>query len=177
MRRIYFYKNKMIILKKFRYYTFGKLGDNIRTFDDVFWGNSQNIYIQDNVFISRFCYFDAARPIYIGSGTCIGPRCIIISGNHNYNSSDLKFLPYDERIIDNTIHIGENVWIGANVSISPNVSIGNGAVIAMGVSIYKDVEPLSIVGENMKIIGYRDSIKYNSLLKESKIYNVTKRYK
>lgn len=56
----------------------------------------------------------------------------IITRNHNYDSHDLKFIPYDTLYINKPVVIKENVWIGSHVYILPGITIGEGAVIGMG---------------------------------------------
>lgn len=173
-KRYIILSNKNMIIDKFKFkiYKFNYLGQNIRISENIFLGNSKNIRIEDDVFIGNQAYIDAVAKISIKKGSMIGPRFTCISGNHYYDSKDLKAIPYDNRILLQPISIGENVWIASCVSILPGITIGEGAVIGMGVTVYKDVPAYSIVvGNPMKIIKYRDKDIYNKLKNEEKIYN------
>lgn len=157
-------------LKKIR---FGRLGGkNVRLNNDCFWGNAENIYIDDNVFIARALYIDAICEVHIKEGTMIGPRCTMIAGNHNYRSKDVESVPYDNKIIDTPIIIERNVWIGADVMICPGTHIGEGAVIGAGTSVHGKIPSFSIVvPSDYRIVGRRDEDQYHKLNEKGAIYN------
>ena len=151
---------------------FGFLGSNVRINGHSFFGCSENIYIYDNVFIGRDTYMDAISEIRIESGTMIGPRCTFIGSSHNYNSEDLKSLPFDNVVFDRQIHVKKNVWIGAGVMICPGTIVGEGAVIGAGTTIYGEIPPFSVVvSTGYKIIKMRDKNKYYELKKNNCLYN------
>lgn len=165
-------KNYIYDKYKMRRYNFKYLGVNTRISDGFILGHTENLIIEDNVFISGEAYIDAVANITIKSGTMIGPRFTCIASNHNYDGNDLEAIPFDNKIYLDEVVIGENVWIGANVSVAPGVEIGEGAVIGMGVTVYKDVEPFSVVvGNCNRIIKYRDRDTYNKLKMKNRIYN------
>jgi putative colanic acid biosynthesis acetyltransferase WcaF len=43
------------------------------------------------------------------------------------------------------IVIGENVWIAADVFVGPGVAIGDGAVIGARSSVFRNIEPWTVV--------------------------------
>lgn len=152
---------------------FGRVGTNVRlSAQGSFFGHTENIFIDDDVFIGREAYLDAVSEIHIGSGTMIGPRCTFIGGTHNYNSLDLKALPYDNVIIDRKIIIEKNVWIAAGVMVCPGTHIGEGAVIGAGTCIYGEIPSFSVVVSNgYKILKERDREQYMDLADNGNIYN------
>lgn len=153
-------------------YHFKFLGNNIRFGGTGNFFNSQNIVINENVYIGREFYMEAISDIVIESGTMIGPKVTMIAGSHNYNSSDLKAIPYDKRIVDTPIYIGKNVWIGANVTICPGAVIEEGAVIGMGTTVVGHVSAYSVAVSNKQtIIKYRNQNQYLKLKNENMIYN------
>lgn len=92
--------------------------------------------------------------ITIGNYFHSGTECMIISGNHNYEGTEI---PYDSTVVYNTIEIGDYVWFGNRVIVVGNVKIGKGAIIAAGSVVCKDVPDFAIVGGNpAKVIKYRD---------------------
>ncbi|RKQ15976.1 acyltransferase [Ureibacillus endophyticus] len=156
---------------------FKSIGENVQIEKGTFY-LYKNIEIGDNVYIGPEAYIFAQGGVSIGNGTILGPRVTILTNNHNYDSPDLRSIPYDGKNILKKVTIGENVWIGANVSIAPGVTIGEGAVIAMGAVVTKDVPPFAVVGGNpAKVIKYRDTERYLKLKQEGKIYLKMKQQK
>lgn len=165
-------KNIMVINLFFKKMKFKFLGNNIRISPGSKFFRTENITIKNDVFISTECYFEAVSDIIINSGCMIGPRVICIAGTHKYDDFDLKSIPYDNRIVDTPIIIGENVWIGANVTICPGTVIGEGAIIGMGSIIAGEIEPYAVViSQKARTIKYRNIEHYDKLKKEELIYN------
>lgn len=152
---------------------FGNLGgNNIRLIPASFFGHSENIFIENNVYMAQNAYLDAISSITIREGVMIGPRCTMIAGNHNYKSADLRSVPYDNRMADTPIVIDKNVWIGANVTVCPGTHIGEGAVIGAGCCVHGIIPAYAIiVPSNYRIIGYRDEQQYRKLAEKHLVYN------
>ena len=150
---------------------FGNLGGNVRLSGNGFFGNAHNIFIGDDVFIAQEVYIDAMSKITIGSGSMIGPKCTFMSGTHNYNSSDLQAIPYDNKMKNKPIEVERNVWIGANVTVSPGTHIGEGSIIGAGACVYGKIPAFSVVvSSGYRIIDSRNVKQYNSLLEQNAIY-------
>jgi maltose O-acetyltransferase len=148
-----------------------KLGKNCEIFYDNIFVDEQNIEIGDNVYIGFGGYYIGSGGIKIGSGTIIAHKVEILTRNHNYDSSDLKSIPYDGRYVLKPVTIGENCWIGSHVCILPGVTIGEGSVIGMGSVVSRDVPNYSVVAGNpSKLCKVRDKDTYERLKKENKIY-------
>ena len=97
----------------------------------------------------------------VGIMSCIGPHTIIYNpgcirlGNkvvvsqysylctatHDYTNKSNRL--YWEPIV-----INDYAWIAARAYIGPGVCIGEGAIVGATASVYKDVEPWTIVGGN-----------------------------
>lgn len=150
---------------------FKKIGEN----NDIALSNrfvsSENIIIGNNVYIGEDGLYYGFGGINIGDGVIIAHRVEIMTRNHNYDSVDLKYIPYDKVYILKEVTIEDNVWIGSNVKIVPGVTIGEGAVVGMGSVVTKDVPPYAVVGGNpAKILKYRNAERYQELKKKDKIY-------
>lgn len=166
-------KKRKITQNIIRSNTFAFLGDNIRFGGTGKFFNSKNISIEDNVYLGRDFYIEAISNVRICSGTMMGPKVTIIAGSHNYNSDDLKAIPYDKRIVDTPVIIGRNVWIGANVTICPGAVIEEGAVIGMGTVVSGRVERNTVVVSSKQIvINKRNEDIYNHLKDNNKLYNL-----
>jgi putative colanic acid biosynthesis acetyltransferase WcaF len=46
------------------------------------------------------------------------------------------------------IRIGRRAWVAADVFVGPGVTIGEGAVVGARSSVYRNVEPWTVVGGN-----------------------------
>lgn len=131
----------------------------------------EKIEIGDNVWFGNSCLLQGEGGLTIGSGTLIGRYTDIYTQFHNYDSDDLKAIPYDERYLKKPVVIGENVIIGAKACVLSGVTIGEGAVIGASSVIRKDVPPFAVVGGNPAIIlKYRNIDKYQQLKAAGKIY-------
>jgi acetyltransferase-like isoleucine patch superfamily enzyme len=122
--------------------------------------------------IKKYCYIGPGAEwfgfggIDIGDGTIIGPKSVIWTADHNYNSESLA--PYDKKIIKKKVSIGRGCWLGYGVKVSPGVSIGDGVVVAIGSVVTKNVDSYAIVGGNpAKVIGHRQEGDATRLLIES----------
>ena len=73
------------------------------------------------------------------------PNCMPF-GDSNYVEIPMDDRKWIQKIYDEPVVIGNDVWIGANVIIMPHVKIGNGAVIGAGAVVTKDVEDYEVVG-------------------------------
>lgn len=129
------------------------------------------ISVADDVYIGFEGLFFGFGGINIGRGTILAHRVEIMTRNHNYDSPDLRAIPYDERYILDPVTLGEYVWVGANVQIVPGVTIGDGAVVAMGSVVTKDVPPCAVVGGNpARVIKERDSARFDELRRQGRSY-------
>ena len=71
--------------------------------------------------------------------------------------------------MENTVHIGHDVWIGAHALFPSVVNVGTGSVVGSGAVVTKDVPPYAIVGGNpARLIRYRFSQKQIADLLESR---------
>ncbi len=130
---------------------------------------ADRISIGNDVWLGPHCELDGYGGINISDGVIFAPGVIVYSRSHNFNSKDLKSLPFDDRVITGEVSIGRYSWIGRNVIILPGVTIGEGAVVGAGAVIAKDVEPLSVVvGNPAKKIRSRDPLVYGVLAREGK---------
>jgi maltose O-acetyltransferase len=131
----------------------------------------EKVTIGDNVWIGENFYARAEGGLTIGSGTVIARCTEIRTSGHNYNSPDLRSLPYDSRMTHTAMTIGENCWIGSHVTFVRGVTVGEGAVVGECSVVTKDVPPLAVVAGNpARVVKYRDRDTYEKLKQEGKIY-------
>ena len=136
---------------------FNSCGKNFRWNPlNSFFTKPESADIGNNVFIGEGCHISVYTSLRIGDGVIVGPKLIIMGGDHNFNEVG-KRLHELEKGINFPVIIEEDVWIGANSVILASVSkIGKGAIIGAGSVVTKDVLPYSIIGGvPSKIIGNR----------------------
>lgn len=156
------------MLKKVK---FKLIGENVEISHGNDFQQPDKIEIGNDVYIGHEGTFYGYGGIKIGSGSILAHKVEIITRNHNYNSTDLKAVPYDSEFELKPVIIGENVWVGSHVLITPGVEIGEGAVIGMGSVVTKNVPAGAVVGGNpAKVIKYRDMERYENLKSKGEIY-------
>lgn len=98
-----------------------------------------DIRIGNESVINRNCLLDGRSGIRIGNRVSISPDVHLISGSHNLNSPEFKY-------IGKEITIEDYVWIGSRATILQGVKIGKGAVVAAGSVVTQNIEPYTVVG-------------------------------
>ncbi len=118
--------------------------------------NSANIYPSAKIW--------APWNLMMEDGSCIGPNVIcynqaIVVLKENAIVSQYSYLctaghRTDQRntaeagLVVASILIDKDAWIGTRAYIGMGVTIGEGAIVGATASVYKDVEPWTIVGGN-----------------------------
>lgn len=80
--------------------------------------------------------------VIIGDDVFIGPKCNLITINHDVNP-DNRSATYGRPIV-----IEDKVWIGINSTILPGVKIGYGSIVGAQSVVTHDVPPMTIVAGN-----------------------------
>lgn len=100
------------------------------------------VTIGENCFIQQCCTFFGRGGITIGNGVFIGPKCNLITINHDVNPEN-RSATYGRPIV-----IEDNVWIGINSTVLPGVRIGYGSIIGAQSVVTHDVPPMTVVAGN-----------------------------
>ena len=109
--------------------------------------SSAKIYYPANLIMGEYsclasdvdCYNVA--PITIGNNTTISQGAFLCTASHDI--TNIK-----NPLITAPIVIEDQAWIGARAYVGMGVTIGQGAVVGATASVYKDVEPWTVVGGN-----------------------------
>ena len=100
---------------------------------ELLTGPEGHIQIGDDVLVNYGTVIAAGKGVAIGSGSMIGPYCII---------SDVD-IPESATgpgpVAAKPIEIGKDVWIAGRVTLRPGVRIGDGAVVVAGSIVEQDV--------------------------------------
>ena len=128
---------------------------------------NKNTIIGNNCRLNGLRIFGLGR-VEIGNNVAIATDAVILSGNHNYEGSEL---PYDDSYNPRPVYIGDYVWIGVRVTILPGTKIGEGAIIQAGSVVHGEIPPCSIAGGNpAKVFKMRDIEHFNKLKAEGKVH-------
>lgn len=100
------------------------------------------VTIGKGCFIQQCCTFFGRGGITIGDGVFIGPKCNLITINHDVDP-DNRSATYGRPIV-----IEDKVWIGINSTILPGVTIGYGAIVGAQSVVTHDVPPMTIMAGN-----------------------------
>lgn len=79
--------------------------------------------------------------IHIGANTTVSQGAYLCTASHDITD------PLNH-LITAPIIIADQAWIGAKAFIGMGVTVGQGAVVGATASVYKDVEPWTVVGGN-----------------------------
>jgi putative colanic acid biosynthesis acetyltransferase WcaF len=131
--------------RKWKIFLLRMFGANIHITSNIY--SSVRIYAPWNLVMKEYsslgpevdCY--NVDKIIIGANTSISQKCYLCSASHDF--SDVR-----HPLITKPIIIHDQVWIGAAAFIGMGVTIGQGAVVGATASVYKDVEPWTVVGGN-----------------------------
>lgn len=94
------------------------------------------------------CYNVA--PIHIGAQSTVSQGAFLCTAGHDI--TDPK-----NHLITRPIIIEDQAWIGAKAYVGMGVTVHQGAVVGATASVYKDVEPWTVVGGNpAKVIKKRE---------------------
>lgn len=111
------------------------------------------VTIGEDCFIQQCCTFFGRGQITIGNGVFIGPKCNLITINHDVDPEN-RSATYGRPIV-----IEDKVWIGINSTILPGVRIGYGAIVGAQSVVTHDVPPMTIVAGNPARVIKRIEIK------------------
>jgi putative colanic acid biosynthesis acetyltransferase WcaF len=107
--------------------------------------NSARIWAPWNLVMGDFSVLGDRVDCYSVARVEIGAHCIVsqysflCTATHDADQSHFP-------LITAPIRIGDRSWVAADVFIGPGVTVGEGAVVGARASVFKDVEPWTVVG-------------------------------
>ena len=113
--------------------------------------------IGNNVFLGEGFHISVHDSLKIGDGVIVGPRLIIMGGDHDFNRAG-EMLYQQKEGINLPVTIEKDVWIGARVTILKGVTVGEGSVIGAESLVTADIPKYAIaIGSPAKPVKKRFS--------------------
>lgn len=100
-----------------------------------------NLVLDENAWLGPNVDCYNVAKITVGANSTISQKAYLCSASHDVTDPLNK-------LISAPIIIQDRAWIGADSFIGMGVTIGKGAVVGATASVFKDVEPWTIVGGN-----------------------------
>ncbi len=85
------------------------------------------------------CY--SVDRVTLESHTTVSQYTFLCTASHDYTISEMP-------LVTAPIRIGRGAWVAADVFIGPGVTIGERAVVGARASVFRDVDPWTVVGGN-----------------------------
>ena len=93
--------------------------------------------VGENAWIGEGVWIDNLAEVMIGSNVCISQGAYLCTGSHDWTSPTFD-------LIVKPITLKDGSWIAAKSTVGPGVTIEEGAVLGLGSTTSKDLEPWSI---------------------------------
>ena len=112
--------------------------------------------MQEGSSIAQNCSISGGTAgVLIGKNVMIAPNVVIVAFDHSFEDIDVPM--NQQKNIEASVIIEDDVWVSANCTITKGVKIGTGAVVGANSCVTKDVPSYAIVGGvPAKIIGHRN---------------------
>ncbi|MBI1399413.1 MAG: colanic acid biosynthesis acetyltransferase WcaF [Hyphomonas sp.] len=93
--------------------------------------------VGDNSWIGEDAWIDNLAPVKIGSNACVSQGAYICTGSHDWSSETFD-------LITKPITIADGAWVAAKSTVGPGVTVGEGAVLGLGSTASKNLDPWCI---------------------------------
>jgi len=100
--------------------------------------------IDDHTWIGENVWIDNLATVKIGANVCISQGAYLLTGNHNYKSSNFELMV-------SGINIEDGVWVGAKSIVCPGVNCRSYSVLSVGSVATSDLEANDIYQGNPAI--------------------------
>ena len=95
------------------------------------------LIVGDYSWIGEGVWIDNLAVVDIGSNACISQGAYLCTGSHDWSTPTFD-------LITKPIIISDGSWISANSTVGPGVKIGEGAVLGLGSTTSKDLDPWGV---------------------------------
>lgn len=128
---------KRLLLRAFG----AKMGKNSHVYSSAKIYYPANLVMGDNTCLASDVDCYNVAPILLEDNVTVSQGAYLCTASHDILNSR-------HPLITAPIVLKDQAWIGARAFIGMGVTIGQGAVVGATASVYKDVEPWTVVGGN-----------------------------
>lgn len=126
----------------------GRMGNNVKIRLPFYCRDGKRIFIEDSVFINKYCHFLDCGDIRIGKSSMIGPDVKMYTINHRHSGKPVQYKFEEKQIV-----IGKRCWIGGAAILLPGIEIGDEAIIGAGSVVSRSIPSRSVaVGNPCRVI-------------------------
>lgn len=147
----YYYHTHVLPLKSVR------RGTECSISPDAVFSNAERIMMGDRVRIGSRCHIWAGHAnatIEIGDDCLFGPEVMVTAATYRFNDGHPVTM---QKMDEEDIVIGRDVWLGTRAIVLPGARIGDGAIIGAGALVKGDIPPMAIaVGQPARVVGRRE---------------------
>jgi putative colanic acid biosynthesis acetyltransferase WcaF len=118
-----------------------KLGRNVHVYPTAKVWAPWNLEMDDYSCLGQNVDCYCVAPIKIAKHATVSQYSYLCTASHDIEDPQMP-------LVTAPITIGEGAWITADVFIAPGVTIGDGAVVGARSSVFKDVDPWTVVAGN-----------------------------
>jgi len=115
------------------------IGRNVAIHLHCYFNATKGLTIGDSTVINRGCHIDTRGTVFIGSNVSISPYVVILTADHDLQSS--SFLGQEKEV-----RIEDFVFIGANATILKGAVMKQGAVLGAGSMLSGNIPAYEIYG-------------------------------
>lgn len=117
-----------------------KIGKDVRIKPGIYIHYPWKLEVGDHSWLAE-CRIENLDWVKIGSHVCVSQKAMLLTGNHNYKSSNFD-------LITKPIVLEKGCWIGANATVCPGITVHTHAVLTVGAIATKDLSAYGIYQGN-----------------------------
>lgn len=117
-----------------------KIGKDVRIKPYIYIHYPWKLTIGDHSWLAE-CRIENLAAVIIGKNVCVSQNAMLLTGNHNYKSSDFD-------LITRPVVLEDGVWIGAKAVVCPGITAGSHSVLTVGSIATNNLETYSIYQGN-----------------------------
>ncbi len=109
--------------------------------------SSATIYLPSNLEMGEHAIIGSCVDCYnvdkisLGAFAMVSQKTYLCSASHDFTRNDMP-------LVSAPIIIEDHAWIAADVFVGMGVTVGQGAIVGARSSLFRDVEPWTVVGGN-----------------------------